>query len=97
MGYRRVGHPSRPSKRAIFERLERRGPPPIPHALDEIAHYSLAILSAIAETPLRARGATVAQHSVQVADAGSNPAGSILPSVEKKLHSGREHRDNLPK
>ena len=48
------------------------------------------------DTPHRARGATVAQHSVQVADAGSNPAGSILPSVEK-IYPGRERRDNLPK
>ena len=70
---------------------------PIRHARHEIADYDLAFLSAIPETPLRARGATAARHSVQVADAGSNPAGSILPSVEKKFRLGREHRDNLPK
>ena len=37
------------------------------------------------ETPRRARGATGAQYSVQVADAGSNPAGSILPFVVEKF------------
>jgi hypothetical protein len=49
-----------------------------------------------AETRVRARGVTGTPHSVQVADAGSNPAGSVLPTVEDGL-VGERYRDNLPK
>jgi len=38
--------------------------------------------------PKRHQPVSTAQLSVQVADAGSNPAGSILPSVEKEASFG---------
>ena len=44
-----------------------------------VVTYILATIPAPRETTIRARGAMGAQHSVQVADAGSSPAGSILP------------------
>jgi hypothetical protein len=55
----------------------------------------LATILAARETPDRARGATGSTALCQSADAGSNPAGSILLSVEK-IYTGRERRDNLP-
>ena len=58
---------------------------PIQHAHTEIAARSLAISSTVTQTRLRARGVKETRHSVTVADAGSNPAGSILPFVEEKF------------
>jgi hypothetical protein len=65
-----------------------------------IGHRTLAIADAVTDTARRARGVMGTQHSVQVADAGSNPAESILPLVKeelKKVILGRQHRDDLPK
>src|SRR6476469_4692340 len=47
-----------------------------------IGHRTLAIADAVTDTARRALGVMGTQHSVQVADAGSNPAESILPLVE---------------
>src|SRR5215467_2784992 len=43
-----------------------------------------------------ARGVRGTQHSVQVADAGSNPVGSTLPVLLGGHESGRKRRDISP-
>ena len=67
---------------------------PIRHGRSEIVDHSLAIFAVATETRLRARGVRETQHSVTVADAGSNPAGSILP-CGGEIHLRRKRRDNL--
>jgi hypothetical protein len=62
-------------------------------SLQKIVTYNLAIVYGLSETPFRARSVMATQHSVTVADAGSNPAGSILPVVEEKFLLRREGRD----
>jgi hypothetical protein len=52
----------------------------------------LASIPAARETPDRARGATGSTALCQSADAGSNPAGSVLPSVEKIYTGERTQR-----
>ena len=52
----------------------------------------LATIPAARETPDRARGANGSTALCQSADAGSNPAGSILPSVEK-IYTGGENAE----
>ena len=66
---------------------------PIRNTAEKIPSASLAIFSAVSETPIRARSVRGTRHSVTVADAGSNPVGSILPVVEEKFHLRREGRD----
>src|ERR1019366_8776435 len=60
---------------------------------EKILCSNLAIGQAVLKTPFRARSVRGTRHSVPVADAGSNPAGSILPVVAEKLRLRREGRD----
>ena len=63
------------------------------HPTNKIVTHDLAEGCTNTETPLRARGVTGTQHSVQVADAGSNPAGSILLLVEDEFPFGGENAE----
>ena len=65
--------------------VERGRSVPIRNNAAEILVLPLAAGDLTFETHIRARGATEARHSVQVADVGSNPAGSILRSVENEI------------
>jgi hypothetical protein len=64
---------------------------PIRHRLSQIVIYNLVI--PVSAGPSSGPSLqTVAQLSVQVADAGSNPAGSILPVVVEKFIEERRQR-----
>ena len=58
---------------------------PIRHSAEEIVTDNLVLYRRLRKAPLRARSVMGTQHSVTVADAGSNPAGSILPFVEERF------------
>src|ERR1039457_7066926 len=66
---------------------------PIRNRVRKDSLWQPCISPARPETAFRARSVTGTRHSVTVADAGSNPAGSILPVVEEKFHLRREGRD----
>ena len=55
---------------------------PVRHVLQNSVSNNLALSAAMGPVSFRARGVRETQHSVTVADAGSNPAGSTLHSVE---------------
>jgi hypothetical protein len=65
---------------------------PIWCSLDRIVIYNLAVSGDAEPVFLRARGVRGTQHSVKAADAGSNPAGSILPVVVEKFIGEKTQR-----
>ena len=65
---------------------------PIRHTLNQIVICNLAISGGERPSSPRARGVRGTQHSVKVADAGSTPAGSILPVVVEKFIEEKTQR-----
>ena len=96
MSVSRVAHPSRLSKGGISERMKRRRSSRFGGHSGKFRITFLPSFNTVTQTRLRARGVRETRHSVTVANAGSNPAGSILPFVEEKSMR-RERRDNLLK
>ena len=66
---------------------------PIWNTAQKIVSASLAIFLADSETRIRARGVRGTRHSVIVANAGSNPVGSILPVVEENFRHMRKNEE----
>jgi hypothetical protein len=75
-----------------FDFFDAASPVPIRHGLSQIVTWDLAISSGAGPSSFRARGVRGTQHSVQVADAGSTPAGSILPVVVEKFMEEKTQR-----